>query len=166
MADRISASARSEIMSRIRGKNTTPERYMFAAMRAAGWRFITHPTNVTGRPDAILQRARLAIFIDGDFWHGYRFPQWKACLPERWQEKIEGNRKRDQRVRRQLRRQGWKVVRLWEHEIEKDLLKCLYRIQSAAELPLFDECRVRKRMAVLPPLKHRNRLPRPKKENR
>jgi len=114
MVDRVSASTRSEIMSRIRGKNTTPERYIFAAMRAAGWRFVTHPKNVTGNPDAVLRAYRTAIFIDGDFWHGYRFPQWKACIPEWWQNKIEANRKRDRQVRYRLKRQGWKVVRLWE----------------------------------------------------
>ncbi len=64
---------------------------------------------------------KLAIFVDGDFWHGYRFNLKKSKLPKKyWQKKIEDNIKRDKKSRNALRKQGWKVIRIWEHEIKKD----------------------------------------------
>lgn len=60
------------------------------------------------------------MFIDGDFWHGWRFPAWKAKIPAFWQDKIEKNRQRDARSFAALRRHGWKVIRLWEHAVKVD----------------------------------------------
>jgi DNA mismatch endonuclease (patch repair protein) len=71
------------------------------------------------------------VFVDGDYWHGWRFPAWKNKLPPYWQEKIENNRRRDQRNFLRLRRDGWLVIRLWEHDIERDPEGCVDRIQGA-----------------------------------
>ena len=162
MADRVSAKTRSRIMSRIRGKNTTPEVYMFAAIRATGWSFRKHDRTLAGAPDLVFPRPRVAVFIDGDFWHGFRFPAWSECLTPPWREKIENNRKRDNRTRAKLRRQGWTVIRIWEHQVETDILACVRRIGEAAEFPPFDEARVKLRIERMPPLRRRRRLPRPK----
>jgi DNA mismatch endonuclease (patch repair protein) len=75
-------------------------------------------------------RERLALFIDGDFWHGYRFPTWKGELSEFWRIKIGGNRARDRRNFAALRRRGWGVVRLWQHDIKRDLKSAVDRVAN------------------------------------
>jgi DNA mismatch endonuclease (patch repair protein) len=77
--------------------------------------------------------SKLAVFIDGDFWHGYRYPNWRHKIQPFWRDKIEANRKRDQRNFRRLRRAGWNVVRLWQHEVERDITACLRRITARLE---------------------------------
>lgn len=131
--DIMSTEKRSALMSRIKSKDTSPERIIFSGLRRAGVYFAKHVDNLSGRPDVVFRRARLAIFIDGDFWHGWRFPLWKHKLSEKWQAKIEATRKRDQRNFRRLRSEGWKVIRIWEHQIETSPEKCLQRILEARE---------------------------------
>jgi DNA mismatch endonuclease (patch repair protein) len=70
----------------------------------------------------------MVVFVDGSFWHGWRFPRWRAKLGLYWQAKIEGNRRRDKKITRMLRRGGWRVVRIWEHDIETAPSKCVERI--------------------------------------
>lgn len=129
--DIMSPNKRSRVMSRIRGKNTTPERIIFSALRREGISFSKHAKDLPGRPDVVLRQAKLAVFIDGDFWHGWRFPLWKHKLSEKWQDKIETTRKRDQKNFLKLRRLGWKVIRIWEHQIESSPESCLSRILEA-----------------------------------
>jgi len=78
-------------------------------------------SNLPGKPDIVFPKARVVVFLDGDFWHGYRFPQWKHKYSEFWQKKIGDTRKRDQRNFAKLRHMGWKVIRIWEHSIDRDL---------------------------------------------
>jgi DNA mismatch endonuclease (patch repair protein) len=84
--------------------------------------------SLPGRPDMVFLSAAVAVFIDGDFWHGWQFPRWRNRLSPAWKEKIERNRNRDRRNFAKLRREGWTVVRLWEHEIYKDTEACVDRI--------------------------------------
>lgn len=79
----------------------------------------THARDLPGRPDVVLRERRIAIFVDGDFWHGWRFPVWRHKLAPFWETKIEANRARDGRNHARLRRAGWRVVRIWEHQIER-----------------------------------------------
>lgn len=118
-------------MSRIRGSNTGPELCVFRELRRRRVCFVTHAADLPGRPDVVLRRARVAVFIDGDFWHGWRFPRWAAKLQPKWRAKIEENRRRDQRSFRSLRRKGWRVVRLWEHDIERDLAGAIEKVLDA-----------------------------------
>ena len=129
--DFMSQETRSRVMSRIRGKDTKPELAIAEMLRAIGLDFESHARDLPGRPDFVLREPRIAIFCDGDFWHGWRFPVWRLKLSEKWETKIEGNRRRDARNFRSLRAKGWVVVRLWEHQIERDLDACLVRIQAA-----------------------------------
>lgn len=76
----------------------------------------------------------MAVFVDGDFWHGWRFPQWQAKLTNFWREKIHATRCRDLRNFRKLRRMGWKVVRIWEHQLASAPAWCLGRVRSALAL--------------------------------
>jgi len=120
-------------MSRIRGKNTKPERLVFRELRRRGVYFARHAKQLPGRPDVVFRNGKVAVFIDGDFWHGFRFPRWEYKLTPFWREKIAGNRARDQRNFARLRRSGWRVVRLWEHQVTKDVEACVDRVLEVLE---------------------------------
>jgi DNA mismatch endonuclease, patch repair protein len=132
MADNLSPAARSYCMSRVRSRDTNLEVLLRSALHRSGLRFRTHVRTLPGRPDIVLSSARVAIFVDGDFWHGFRFPAWESSLAPFWRQKIQRNRHRDQRNFRRLRRQGWIVVRIWQHQIESDLPRCVERVRLVA----------------------------------
>lgn len=118
-------------MSRIRGFDTTIELVVRRALTSAGIRYRKHVMKLPGRPDLVFRRARVVVFIDGDFWHGYRYPAWRDRLAPFWQAKIERNRRRDKKNFAVLRREGWHVVRIWEHEVKADVEACVERIRAA-----------------------------------
>lgn len=126
--DIMSPETRSRVMARIRGRDTGPERVVAAGLAARGLPYESHARDLPGRPDFVMREIKLAIFVDGDFWHGYRFAAWRDKLAPAWELKIAGNRKRDMRNFRLLRAQGWKVVRLWEHQLNRNAEACLRRI--------------------------------------
>jgi DNA mismatch endonuclease (patch repair protein) len=131
MADVFSKEKRSEIMSKIRSKNTKAEVLVFKELRKRGIYFQKHYKRAPGSPDIALPRKKIAIFIDGDFWHGYRFSREKSRLPKKyWRAKIEGNIKRDKKNRLLLRKAGWKVLRVWEHEVEENFQEILDTTES------------------------------------
>lgn len=132
MADIFSKEKRSEVMSLIKKKGTKPEMKVFRFLRGEGIYFQKHYDRAPGCPDVALPRKKLAVFIDGDFWHGYRFAAWKDKLPkEYWQEKIAGNIKRDRRNHALLRRAGWRILRVWEHDLtEKRKERTFERIRT------------------------------------
>lgn len=117
-------------MSRIRGRDTGPERAMAAAFMARGLNWESHVRELPGRPDFVFRAERVAVFVDGDFWHGWRFPQWREKLSDKWEDKIEATRRRDARNHQRLRRMGWKVVRIWEHQIDRSHEACVMRVVS------------------------------------
>jgi DNA mismatch endonuclease (patch repair protein) len=120
MADVVDRETRSRIMAAIRSSgNRSTELRMVAILRAArirGWR---RRQRVTGRPDFVFWRERVAVFVDGCFWHGCprhcRMPEGRR---EYWEPKIRRNRRRDRAVDRELRNQGWVVARVWEHDLD------------------------------------------------
>ena len=118
-------------MSRIKGRDTGPELRIRSELHRRGFRFRKHVKDLPGKPDVVFTKARVAIFVDGDFWHGYRFCTWKDSLSEYWKIKIARNQERDAAANCQLEQMGWKVVRLWQHEIEGDLEKSIDRIELA-----------------------------------
>jgi DNA mismatch endonuclease (patch repair protein) len=128
--DIMCAAKRSALMSRIRGKDTKPEKAVAAILSQLDVRFETHCKDLPGRPDFVVRDKSMAIQVDGDFWHGWRFPAWRHKLQPKWARKIESNRKRDRRNRAKLRQSGWRVLRIWEHQIERDPLGCVIRIAS------------------------------------
>lgn len=128
MPDNLSKSQRSYCMSRINGKNTGLERVVRSELHKKGFRFRKHVKELPGKPDVVFSQSKVAVFIDGDFWHGYRFPAWEHTLSDFWKNKIQGNRERDQRNFKKLRSRGWKVIRIWQHQIKNDLDQCVNRI--------------------------------------
>lgn len=106
-------------MSRIKGKNTLIERQVFRFLRREGVYFQRHYKRLAGCPDIAIPSKKLAVFIDGDFWHGWKFDRTKKRLPKFWREKIEYNIRRDRKNRAALRRKGWKTLRIWEHDLGK-----------------------------------------------
>lgn len=129
--DVMSPEKRSALMSRIRGKDTLPERLVAAALSELGLVWEGHSKDLPGRPDFVFRPSMVIVFVDGDFWHGWRFPVWRDNLSEAWDRKIERNRERDLRNHRRLRRMGWRVVRVWEHQIHRDLPGVIGRILKA-----------------------------------
>ena len=121
MSDNLSPQQRRYCMSRVKGKDTGLERVVRSELHKRGYRFRKHVKNLPGKPDIVFVKAKVVVFLDGDFWHGYRFPQWERKLSKFWRKKIGETRKRDQRNFAKLRRMEWQVVRIWEHSIEKDL---------------------------------------------
>lgn len=132
--DIMSPEKRSALMSRIRGKHTGPERALAAALAMHRITWEQHARDLPGRPDFVCRKCRVAVFVDGDFWHGWRFSTWCHKLSPAWELKIAKNRTRDVRNHRRLRRMGWKVVRIWEHQLERDLSRCLERIVGACSV--------------------------------
>jgi DNA mismatch endonuclease, patch repair protein len=131
MADNMTVAQRSRTMSRIRSRDTRPELVIRKLLHADGLRYRTHVATLPGRPDLVFRKPKVAVFIDGDFWHGWRFPEWKDKLAPYWREKIERNMRRDTQNFRDLTRDGWIVIRLWEHEIEADASRCADRVVAA-----------------------------------
>ena len=129
--DIMSPETRSALMSRIKGKGTKPELAIEAKLAAKGLSFETHTRDLPGRPDIVFREAKVAVFVDGDFWHGRDFPKWRLKLSEKWEAKIAANMARDRRNRRMLRAEGWKVVRIWEHQVKADAARCVRRILRA-----------------------------------
>lgn len=120
--DRLSKERRSWNMSRIRGKDTTPEMVVRQALHAMGYRFRLQGRKLPGRPDVVLPKYRTVVFVHGCFWHRHR--KCKNCTTPTnrrawWVKKLEGNAARDKVNRRALRRLGWRVVVVWECESEK-----------------------------------------------
>lgn len=106
-------------MKSVKLKNGPLEQHVRAELRHLGLPHRCDNYSLPGSPDIVLPRHRVAIFVDGDFWHGWRLSTWEHKLSEFWRDKIRTNRARDQRNFRRLRRQGWTVYRIWEHQIEE-----------------------------------------------
>ena len=126
---------RSRVMSRIRGSNTKPELAIVEGLKRRGVAWDAHVRALPGCPDFVFAESRVVVFVDGDFWHGYRFDEWRDKLSEKWEAKIEGNIIRDRQSRKKLRQDGWKVIRIWEHQVEKDKARCVRRILAALDPP-------------------------------
>lgn len=115
------ALTRSEQMARIRGRNTSPELLLRQMLWQHGLRYRLHARTPTGRPDIVFPGARVAVFVDGCFWHGcpdhYVRPRSRSDF---WAEKLKANVLRDIRQTRELELLGWRVLRVWEHEVFED----------------------------------------------
>jgi DNA mismatch endonuclease Vsr len=124
--DNLTPEDRRKTMRAVKGEGTRLERRLFsmlAGMRVRGWRI--HPKEPLGKPDVAFPTERVVIFVDGCFWHGC--PYCKRKLPqtnrEYWERKIGRNIERDNRNTEALQRDGWRVVRIWEHELRTPIAR-------------------------------------------
>lgn len=119
---------RSKMMSKIRGKNTKPEMLFRRALWKKNVRYRVDSKHLPGKPDISIKKYRLAIFLDGEFWHGYNWEERKKTIKsnrEFWIPKIGRNMQRDREVNRQLQDLGYTVFRFWSKEISTDLDTCI-----------------------------------------
>jgi len=116
MADVVDAATRSRMMSGIRGKDTKPEMLIRRALHGKGLRYRLHDPALPGKPDLVFPRYRAVLFVNGCFWHGHdcRYFKTPATRTEFWTEKINANRMRDERQVMLLKKQGWRVMVIWE----------------------------------------------------
>lgn len=125
---------RSKTMSKIRAKHSVPELLLRSALWAKNIRFRLHKKDLPGKPDLVIAKYKLAIFVDGDFWHGY---EWKVRKPKTnqgfWHPKIERNMQRDQFANESLHQMGYTVMRFWEHEVKQNLKACVNQVMLYIE---------------------------------
>lgn len=126
---------RSNLMRKIKSADTKLELKIRAALHSQGLRYRIS-NRLPGKPDIVFAKFRVAIFIDSCFWHGcpkhFRVPKSNVGF---WKEKIERNRKRDAFVSKELRREGWIVLRFWEHQIRSNPDKVVLRIKESLKTP-------------------------------
>jgi DNA mismatch endonuclease (patch repair protein) len=119
-------------MAAVKGKNTGPEVALRKALYAAGvrgWR--CHYRKAAGTPDIAWPGRKVAVFVDGAFWHGHPSRHQPGRSGTYWDEKIARNVERDRDVDAKLRELGWKVVRLWDFDVKRDLPSAVARVQAA-----------------------------------
>jgi len=129
-SDTLTVRERSKRMSLIRSKSTKFERDFIEELKKKTRKtFTANDTSVFGKPDVVFNKYKVCIFLDSNFWHGWQYPRWKHLLKDDfWREKIERNRKRDKKVTRRLRAEGWIVFRFWEHKLNKSQTNCIEKV--------------------------------------
>ncbi len=121
----------------IKSKNTKPEILLRKELWRRGLRYRKNCKQIYGKPDLVFLRKQIAIFIDGEFWHGYNFEEIKNRLKSNkqfWLEKIERNMERDFEITQFLVEQGWAVLRFWDFEIKNDLSRCADKIEHTVKI--------------------------------
>ena len=120
MTDVFTAAKRSEVMSRIQGRNTKPELFVRSMLHGMGYRFTVNGPlnrNLPGRPDIVLPKHQTVVFVHGCFWHAHENCEY-ARLPKTrrawWRQKLDANKQRDRRCEEALAEAGWNVVTIWE----------------------------------------------------
>jgi DNA mismatch endonuclease (patch repair protein) len=118
-------------MRSVKSSNTKPElllRRRLWAIGMRGWRI--NRTDLPGKPDIVFGPARVAVFVDGAFWHGHPTKYWPGRCGPYWDKKIQRNMRRDREVEQRLSDDGWSVIRAWDFDIEKDLASVARRVQK------------------------------------
>lgn len=127
MADVYDKAKRSQIMAKVKNKNTTPEIYLRSMLHKAGYRFRINRKDLPGKPDIVLPKYKAVIFVNGCFWHGHSCkrghrPQSNIQF---WNEKIDKNIARDKLVLDELKETGWRALTIWQCEIKKERQEAL-----------------------------------------
>jgi DNA mismatch endonuclease Vsr len=127
--DNRTPEQRRKNMQNIKPKNTKPEKALMKALRGRNIWFTKHRVDVFGKPDIVFKRKRIAVFVDSEFWHGRKhLPKSNV---EFWKKRFERNRKRDEEVNAELKKQGWTVIRISDAEIKSDIAACINRVTEA-----------------------------------
>jgi len=120
--DNLSRTERSEIMGRVRAKNSRPELVVRKIIFALGYRYRLHAKDLPGHPDIVFRKRRKVIFVHGCFWHrhdGCALARMPKSRLDFWRPKLEGNKERDKRTEKALKKDGWKVLTIWECQSNK-----------------------------------------------
>lgn len=121
MPDVYDAATRSRVMRQVKGRDTKPELLLRKALWRLGARgYRLHRRDLAGRPDVAFISHKVAVFVDGAWWHGHPTKWWKGRSGEYWDRKVERNIARDRQADASLQAQGWTVVRLWDFEVLRD----------------------------------------------
>ena len=123
-------------MSRIRSKDTKAEVRLRKALWARGYRYRKNVKSLPGSPDIAIKKYKVAVFIDGEFWHGYNWEEKQYSIKRNrayWIPKIERNMERDRENTRKLQEKGWLVLRFWEQRLKKEFNVCLALITEAID---------------------------------
>lgn len=131
--DVLTKDQRRKNMQAIKGKETKDEIRLSKTLWSMGYRYRKNDKSVYGNPDLTFKKYKVAIFVDGEFFHGKDWDRQKERIKtnrEFWWRKIEGNIKRDQRVNEELAKQGWIVLRFWSREIQRNLAYCIESIEK------------------------------------
>lgn len=134
MTDHLTPEQRRRCMQANRSSGTRPERLLARELWKRGYRYRKNVRGIPGSPDICFKSRKVAVFVDGDFWHGRDWPEKKLRIKsnqEFWYTKIERNMARDQRVNERLERKGWTVLRFWESDIKKHLSNCVTQVEEA-----------------------------------
>jgi len=129
--DIMSKEKRSWIMSRIKDKNTEPEKRIRSMLHELGYRFRLHRKDLPGRPDVVLPKYKTVIFVHGCFWHrhrGCKYSYQPKSRVEFWKTKFDTNVERDERNTEKLKKLGWRVLIIWECELEQKPEKLIRRL--------------------------------------
>ena len=122
MVDVVDKATRSRMMSGIQGKNTKPELMVRKYLHGRGLRFRLHARELPGKPDLVFPMYKAVVFVHGCFWHSHprcRFAVVPASNVEFWKQKLDANRMRDQRDETRLKALGWRVLTVWECQLEE-----------------------------------------------
>lgn len=130
--DRLTKEQRTRVMRSIKSSGSKIETLLQKALWHKGYRYRKNCAAIYGKPDIAFRKYKLAIFCDSEFWHGKDWKEQKKTIHSHkkfWIEKIETNIKRDRKVTRYLHENGWKVMRFWGRDIEKNLEECVNQIE-------------------------------------
>jgi DNA mismatch endonuclease (patch repair protein) len=134
--DLMKRQQRSKIMRAIKSKNTSVEILLAKALWRRGHRYRKNDKTIFGTPDLVFKKYRIAVFVDGEFFHGYKWEEKKLKLQdnrEYWISKIERNIERDNKVNEYLASTGWVVIRFWGADIKKKLRNCVKMVENEIE---------------------------------
>ena len=130
MADIVDQKTRSRVMAAIGGKNTKPELTLRKALHAKGFRYRLHARDVSGKPDLLLKKYNVVVFVHGCFWHRHsscRYSSLPSTNSVFWENKLNSNVRRDKKILKELLESGWRVAKIWE---------CALRTQAEAEITI------------------------------
>ncbi len=135
--DRLTPEQRKKSMQGNKSSGTKPEKILALALFAKGYRYRKNNKSVAGKPDITFKKLKLAIFVDGEFWHGKDWETKKVKIKtntEFWHKKIERNMERDKEVNEKLHDEGWTVLRFWDKEVMKELERCIEEVDDIIKM--------------------------------